>query len=223
MTFAITGYKAYGVEGEEPISSKCYQQFLTLNITAANTDTDMDIGDYVAGALGTFWTAADDSDEGLAALKLIRQICARAASFQGVAGLSAYAQQAAAGAIAYYDSAAATGGAASEALTVTGLAAADTILSITPRVTSGFGVIAFNTQVLNGVTVVCQGNITASAVFRVAVLKAASGSPQAGGYTLSVANLAPNLAFVSGSAPTSIALTLSWELQTGVAPLYAVS
>lgn len=143
MAFAVTGVKAYGVEGEEPLSSKCYQQFLSLDITAANTDIDMDIGDMVAGSLGTFWTAAGGSTKGAIALRTLRQIVGRAANLHNVGGLSAYAQQ-----------------------------------------------------------------ITADLA--------------AGGYTIAIANKAPNILFVTGNAPTAITVTLCWNLQVGVAPLHYV-
>lgn len=87
MAFAVTGYKAFGVEGEEPLSSKAYLQYLTLDITSLSTDLDMDLGDYVAGSLGVFWTAADGTAVGLDALATIRQICNRAASLVSIGGL----------------------------------------------------------------------------------------------------------------------------------------
>jgi hypothetical protein len=53
MAFALTKYKAYGTLVSGP-SRKQAIQYVELHITAANTDTDLDIAD----ASGTFWTAA---------------------------------------------------------------------------------------------------------------------------------------------------------------------
>jgi len=87
MAFAVTGFKAFGVEGEEPLSSKCYLQYLSLDITSLAADVDMDIGDHVAGGLGVFWTAADDTAVGLEALATLRQIVGRVASLYNYGGL----------------------------------------------------------------------------------------------------------------------------------------
>lgn len=87
MAFAVTGFKAFGVEGDQPLSSRAYLQYLVLDITSLAADLDMDIGDYVAGSLGNFWTAADNTAVGLEALKAIRQIGNRASSLVYVGGL----------------------------------------------------------------------------------------------------------------------------------------
>lgn len=85
MTFALTKVRAYGVEAEEP-RNKRYRQFLVLDITAANTDVDLDIGEHVSGSLGTFWNAVDGSEPGDTGLKAIRDIVKRADCLVAVGG-----------------------------------------------------------------------------------------------------------------------------------------
>jgi len=87
MAFAVTGFKAFGVEGEQPLSSECYLQYLSLNVTSLAADVDMDIGDHLAASLGVFWTAADDTPVGLRALATLRQIVGRSASLFLYGGL----------------------------------------------------------------------------------------------------------------------------------------
>ncbi len=54
MTFALTGFKAFGIECEGA-TRKWGRQRALLYITAAATDVDLDLGDDTPG---TFWTAA---------------------------------------------------------------------------------------------------------------------------------------------------------------------
>lgn len=77
MAHAVTVVEAFGVEVEEALNKR-YIQYMNLTITAANTDTDWDIGDYAAGSLGTFWTSAAGTATGLAALGAIQDIDKRA-------------------------------------------------------------------------------------------------------------------------------------------------
>lgn len=77
MAFAITKVSAYGFEIEEPLNKR-YHQFMFLTLTAAATDVDLDLGDYVAGSLGTFWDAVDGTDIGASSLKTIQDIGSRA-------------------------------------------------------------------------------------------------------------------------------------------------
>jgi len=54
MTFAVTAYKTFPL-----VSAGCTRRFVQrveFDVTAANTDTDADIGDVAAGA---FWTDAE--------------------------------------------------------------------------------------------------------------------------------------------------------------------
>lgn len=82
MAFAVTVVEAYGIEVEEALNKR-YIQYLNLTITAANTDTDWDLGDNVTGSLGTFWTAADGTATGLTALGAIQDIETRARASVG--------------------------------------------------------------------------------------------------------------------------------------------
>ena len=53
MSFALVGFQARSLEVSSPSKVKAVQQ-VVMNITAAATDVDLDIGD----ASGTFWTDA---------------------------------------------------------------------------------------------------------------------------------------------------------------------
>lgn len=71
MAFALTKFKAYGLKTQGP-TRVLGQQVVELHITAANTDTDLDIGDDA----GTFWGAVDATDLGAEALRLLKEIIA---------------------------------------------------------------------------------------------------------------------------------------------------
>lgn len=77
MTFALTKVQAYGIEAEEPLNKR-YRQYMYLTITAANTDTALDLGSNQTGSLGTFWTAVSGSAPGSGALQAIQDIVTRA-------------------------------------------------------------------------------------------------------------------------------------------------
>ena len=62
MAFALTEYKAYGIDISEPIQKRAIQVF-ECTITAAAADVDLDIGDVA----GTAWSAIDGNAIGLAA------------------------------------------------------------------------------------------------------------------------------------------------------------
>lgn len=81
MAFSLTKVQCYGIEAEEPVNKR-YGQRMILNITAANTDIDLDLGDYS----GTFWTATGASAVGSVALKAIKQIQTLAASLNTIGG-----------------------------------------------------------------------------------------------------------------------------------------
>lgn len=81
MAFTLNSFVAYGVEAEEPLNNR-YRQIAILNISAANTDVDLDIGDYA----GTFWAAVDGSEPGDTALQAIKDIQTLAESFLGAKG-----------------------------------------------------------------------------------------------------------------------------------------
>jgi hypothetical protein len=56
MAFAITGFKAYGVEAYEG-NREQFEQVLLLDITAATSDVLLDIG----ASGGTFWTSVNNA------------------------------------------------------------------------------------------------------------------------------------------------------------------
>lgn len=56
MAFALIGYKAFPIVHDGAQRNHA-RQVMVLNITAANTDTALDISSDTAGSLGTFWTA----------------------------------------------------------------------------------------------------------------------------------------------------------------------
>lgn len=69
MAFALSSVQVYGIEAEEALNNR-YSQRMILHITAANTDIDLDLGDYS----GTFWTAVGGTSPGSVALLAIKQI-----------------------------------------------------------------------------------------------------------------------------------------------------
>lgn len=81
MAFALTGFQAYGMESDEAVTKK-FVQYLRLDITAANTDTALDLGTYA----GTFWTAVGGTEPGATALKTIKDIQTRAKQLVLVSG-----------------------------------------------------------------------------------------------------------------------------------------
>lgn len=104
MTFAITKVDAYGFEIEEPVNKR-YHQYMFLTLTAAATDVDLDLGDYVAGSLGTFWAAVDGDgaigDNSLATIRDIGSKAEFALEPQLLQGGAVYAKGAAAAAGVY--------------------------------------------------------------------------------------------------------------------------
>lgn len=57
-TYLCVGYEAYVREVDEALTTK-FWQYMTLYVkSTANTQVTYDFGSYVAGSLGTFWTAA---------------------------------------------------------------------------------------------------------------------------------------------------------------------
>jgi hypothetical protein len=80
MAFAVTKVECYGLEAEEAVNKR-YRQYMNLTITNLAADVDLDLGDLVAGSLGTFWTAVSGTTVGANALKAIQDIVTRAASF----------------------------------------------------------------------------------------------------------------------------------------------
>jgi len=85
MAFGISRVRAFGIEAEEPLNKR-YVQRLILDLTQAVADVDLDIGEYLTGALGTFWTAVTGTEPGDTALQALRDIVTRADSLIGFGG-----------------------------------------------------------------------------------------------------------------------------------------
>ena len=225
MAFALTKVRGYGVEAEEALNKR-YRQYLILNITGANTDVDLDIGDYTSG---TFWTAIGTSATAAAALlAALKDIQTRAEAFLGVQGTGIATRQqvdASRTIVTALDSSASAGGSATETLTVTGLLTTDTVLGAT-IVEDGANSVyireAAKTCAVNGQYIVTfSGDPGAGLELRVS-LSRASTTPEAGTYQVALDGtntLIPNILFASGDAPTSYRLVLSWILKDGQVPV----
>lgn len=81
MAFSLTDVQVYGVEAEEAVNKR-YTQRMILTIAAANTDIDLDIGDYS----GTFWTAVGGTEPGVTALLAVKQIQTIAQTLHAIGG-----------------------------------------------------------------------------------------------------------------------------------------
>jgi hypothetical protein len=57
-TYQVQGFEAYVRGIDEPLTEKFWQYLTIYALSAANTQVTYDFGNYVAGSLGTFWTAA---------------------------------------------------------------------------------------------------------------------------------------------------------------------
>lgn len=74
MALACTKVEAFVEEIDEPITKR-FKQVVQISLTGANTDTVHDLGAYLAGALGTLWTAVGaDGAQGQAALGILQSI-----------------------------------------------------------------------------------------------------------------------------------------------------
>lgn len=223
MTFALTSFRAFGIEAEEPVNNK-YQQKLELVITAANTDTALDLGTYA----GTFWSAVGSADPGLTALLAIKDIQTRAKSFLGIGGSGIAGKSQVQAGLTKLDSAASAGGAATETLTVTGLLTTDVILAASQFVkgASGTALISYGSAtgtvaVAGQLPVEWTANPGAGAKVRVEVLRVL---PVSGQYILAMNatnTQLPDITFFSTDAPTAYTVVLSWELKDGEIPVEA--
>lgn len=228
MAFALTRFNAYGVQSDEPLSKR-YIQRVEIKATAANTDTDFDLGD----ATGTFWDAVDATDIGANGLKCMKTISSRSVAWLGIwgTGVSAYTRTpvtlaATVGAIL---SSAAAGGSATETMTVTGILTTDTVLGVTQAVDgagAAVGILAYgnasgNAAANDALSVTWNADPGAGAKVKVSYLRAgaASVTPTTGSYILTVDVLGPNLLFLSGNAPTAYDVVLEWELANGQPPV----
>jgi hypothetical protein len=226
MAFALTSFKAYGVEAEEPLN-KDYRQFLELNLTGLATDVDLDVGDYTSG---TFWTAiGTSSDPAKALLAALQAIQIRAKSFNGVSGVGLAGKQQVGGpGITSLDSAASVGGAATETLTVTGLLTTDDIKAVTQfqKGASGTALIDFGDangqcSVAGQLLAEWTGNPGAGAKVRVTFLRTTT-TPGAGQYVLTLDSThtqIPNILFASGNAPLTYSLVFEWTLKANEIPV----
>jgi hypothetical protein len=221
MAFALTKVLAKGVEYEQGITKR-YLQHMYLTITAENTDTDLDIGDHVAGSLGTFWAAADGTATGLAGLTAIQDITKRAQAFISVMGdaLDTRAKvDASRTAVLTYNATPQAPGGDTATYVVTGLLATDTVIGLTPIV--GTAAIEKLTSTADDeAVVVYTADPGAGSTVRVAVTRAAgSTTPDAGSYQIVDGTLAPNISFASGDAPTTATYRLEWLLKNGEEPV----
>ncbi len=223
MAFALTRAQAYGTEVEEAVNKK-YKQVLILTFTAANTDVDLDLGDYA----GTFWDAVDGSQPGIDALLAIKDIQTRAETFLGIGGtaIAGYSQADASGSsIIAIDSAASLGGAATEAVALTGALSTDTILAVSQKVkgANSTALNGFATLIDNGITLSWTANPGASSVATVLLQRAGITTPAAGTYTV-VMNATntqlPDILFVTGNAPAGGIIALEWTLKPQQQPVY---
>lgn len=225
MTFALTKVQAYGIEAEEALNKR-YRQYMVLTITAAATDTALDLGTNQTGSLGTFWTAVGSTAPGSGALLALQDIVTRADYFDSFGGnfLDRAQGDAASILITALNSGASTGGAAAENLVLTGAATTDTVLGatiVTSGATAAYLQAAASSIATSGIyPVTFSANPGTGAVVRVAIKRAAgTTTPEAGQYFVSYANKTPNITFSSGDAPTAYAIVLKWILQPQTAPV----
>lgn len=219
MAFVITKVQAYGQEAEEPVNKR-YRQFLMLDITAANTDVDLDLGDNQAGSLGTFWNAVDATDTGANALIAIQDIVTRAEAFASLGGnwMTRAQSDASQSSVISYSATPQAPGGTTATYVVTGLLATDTVIGVTPIV--GTSPIEKLTSTADNQAVVeYVADPGAGATVNIAVLRAGVTSVAAGTYQLTYANKTPNILFSSGDAPTSFQITLEWVLQPQTSPV----
>lgn len=221
MAFSLTYFSSYGVYRDEPLTELAHQ-YARFDITALNTDVDLDIGDYS----GTFWTAVGATAPGITALKAIKDINVRAKTYLSVGGNSIAGKAQADSSYTSYvklQSSASAGGAATEAVTVTGLATTDTILAVSQSTkgANSTALNAYNTQITNGLTLSWTANPGAGSVADILVSRTVT-TVQAGTYQVAMdgtnVNL-PNYLFLSGDAPTSYVIELCWLLKPGEQPV----
>ncbi len=224
MTFAITKVQCYGIEAEEALNKR-YRQYMILTITAANTDTDLDLGDNQTGSLGTFWTAAGSGTPGAGALLAIQDIVTRAQYFDGFGGNFMDRAQVDSSATVFtaLDTGATTGGAASETVALVGAATGDTPVAAFP-IWPASGVVtlqeaASTIATADQLPTIWTGDPGAGAKLRVLLSRPGSTTPVAGTYTVAYSNNTPDITFASGDAPTAYVVVLKWVLQPQVGPV----
>ncbi len=223
MTFQLNKFQAYGIEPSEPVTKR-WRQFAILTIAAANTDTALDIGTNA----GTFWTAAiADTTYGATvatpALAALKDIQLRAESFTDVESSELLSRGNANSPpnITQLTSAAYAGGSATPTLTVTGLLTTDVILAATQQIANGnsLPLLAYGTPGSGTLAVTYSADPGASGKVRVAILRTAAAASVAGQYSVAIANLRPNITWVSGDAPTAYDIVMSWTLNPAQEPI----
>jgi len=78
MAFALTDYKAYGMDISEPVQRRAIQVF-ECTITGLAADVDLDLGDVAGNA----WSAIDGNAIGLAAKVAFTEILGKVERFAG--------------------------------------------------------------------------------------------------------------------------------------------
>jgi hypothetical protein len=225
MTFALTKFKAWGVEIDEPVTKK-FMQFAHLSITAAATDVALDIGTDA----GAFWTAAlangtYGTSVATPALAALQAIQAKARAYLGFQDGGLACRNVQSGGLKSITSSAGAGGAATEAMVVTGLglAAADTIIGVTQKTkgANNLPLLGYTTQAANALTCVWSADPGAGAVVQVSVLRAGLVVTD-GGYTVTVSNMRPVITMAASNGLTAYEMQLSWELKEAESPIYRI-
>jgi hypothetical protein len=223
MTFALTQFKAYGVRASAATRQHTWQ-VAEFGITAANTDTALDISSDTSGSLGTFWTAAiANSTYGTLAtnaLGVIQAIVNNINTLQTVSSEALLTRQEVAASsaqvLAFTSAAISTG--TSVSATVTGLLSTDTILAVTQATANANDLVpvAFGTPTTNTLPLTYAATSGANGTVRVAVLRTATTPVTAGTYGLTVTGHLPSITFASGDAPTTQILQLVWTMKDGI-------
>ncbi len=229
MTIALTKVTAYGIEASEPLTKR-FQQYIILEGTGANTDVDYDLGDLVAGSLGTFWTAVGGTEPGITALSAMRSVQIAAKTFEGATGIGLLTRTrypASIPVVQALTSAVYAGGSATPTLTVTGLLTTDTILGATQIAKNANSLpligAASACTVADQYAVVYSADPGASGTVRVEFSRATT-AVQSGTYQLTMDTTAtnlPNILFVTGNAPTTWKFVLQWALKDNEGPIEA--
>lgn len=220
MTQAVTAVRAYVREIDEPVTNR-FLQTLIVETSGANTDVTYDLGLYVSGSLGTFWTAVGaDASYGQIALGLIRGIATLDSLYLGdqqTPQLQARDRQAG-GQIVTLTSSAIAGGSASATATITALLSTDVVMSVTQSTANA------NSLVPVAVGAVSAGSLAltyasdpgANGIVKVVVYrKTGTLIVGIGQYSDVASNQASNITFASTDAPTAAQFVLQWELKPG--------
>ena len=218
-TFALTKFNAYGFIIDSQIKKRAMQR-ATLHITAANTDTALDLG----SDSGTFWTAAEADatygDMATNALERLNEIVDNALVLNNIGGILPYQQQGvcSSNTLSYCDATVVTGSGLTEDIACSGLLTTDTLLGVTQKVKGddGYALNAWAASAAGYITLSWTSPPGASSVSRVVYSRATGYC-----YTLTVTDKRPQITFVSGSAPTTYYVTLEWELSDEKYIIYA--